>query len=315
MDSAESRLAAAVDRVVQGDPRALARAITVLENEAPTALALAAALYPHTGRAITIGLTGAPGSGKSTLADALIRLLRGLSVRVAVLAVDPSSPLSGGAVLGDRVRMGGYASDPGVYIRSMAARGHLGGLARAADVALLALDAAGWPVIIVETVGVGQSEVEVAGLTDVTAVVLTPAAGDAVQTLKAGLLEVASVFVVNKCDLPGATTLIRDLRALLAHRGGAAPPIVETAATADQGIAELWAALQSRRAHHDQQGRRRAVAAQRVAAAALTLLQRDLATRIADQPDRYATLLDAVAARSLDPTEAAARLLAQPPRI
>jgi LAO/AO transport system kinase len=308
-----------VARVLAGDVRAVARLITLLENEDATAPAALAALYPHTGRARTIGITGAAGSGKSTLVDALVHLLRAEGLTVAVVAVDPSSPYSGGAVLGDRIRMGGHAGDPGVFIRSMGARGHLGGLARATDAALLALDAAGWQVIVVETVGVGQSELDIAALADVTVVLLTPAAGDAVQLLKAGLLEVAGLLVVNKSDLPGAERLARDLRAMVTHRSGAAPAIVRTEATAGEGVEELWAALQASLVHGAPgasrdvaslvAARRRAVAARRILAAALATLERDVTGLAATPGSPYAPLLDAVVARTLDPQAAARRVL------
>jgi LAO/AO transport system kinase len=308
-----------VARVLAGDVRAVARLITLLENEDATASAALAALYSHTGRARTIGITGAPGSGKSTLVDALVRLLRAEGLTVAVIAVDPSSPYSGGAVLGDRIRMGGHAGDRGVYIRSMGARGHLGGLARATDAALLALDAAGWQVIVVETVGVGQSELDIAALADVTVVLLTPAAGDAVQLLKAGLLEVAGLLVVNKSDLPGADRLVRDLWAMVAPRSGAAPAIVRTEATTGEGVDELWAALQASLAHGVPgaaldlaslvAARRRAVAARRILAAALDALERDVAGLAATPGSPYASLVDAVVTRTLDPQTAARRLL------
>jgi LAO/AO transport system kinase len=234
------------ERIVHGDARALARAATVIEDRRPEALNLLAELFPRTGRATTIGVTGAPGAGKSTLVDQLAHMLRGEGNTVGVIAVDPTSPFSGGAILGDRIRMQSHSADPGVFIRSMATRGSLGGLAAATtDIALL-LDAAGWDTILVETVGVGQDEVEVARLADVTIVVLVPGMGDDVQSLKAGIMEIADVFVINKSDHPGAGELERDLRALLALNAGREdwqPPIVRAVATEGTGIGEVLAAV------------------------------------------------------------------------
>jgi len=199
----------AAQKILDGDLRALARAATWIENRSPEAEPLLRELFPHTGRALIIGVTGPPGAGKSTLCDQCVRLLRKEGKTVGVIAVDPSSPYSGGAVLGDRIRMQEHHADPGVFIRSMATRGWLGGLARAATEMTMLLDAAGRDVVLVETVGVGQDEVEIARLAHVTLVVLTPGAGDDVQTLKAGIMEIAQVFVINKSDLPGADKAYR----------------------------------------------------------------------------------------------------------
>ncbi len=239
-------------RILSGDFRTLARAATWIENRTPEAEPLLRELFPHTGRALILGITGAPGSGKSTLCDQLTRVLRSQEKKVAVLAIDPSSPYTGGALLGDRIRMQRHHGDPGVFIRSMATRGWLGGLARAATEMTMLLDAAGFDVIIVETVGVGQDEVDIARLAGVTIVVLTPGSGDDVQTLKAGIMEIAQVFAINKADLPGTEKLEKDLTSMLAlahSHDGWVPEIVPTIANDGKGIDELLAAIERYREH------------------------------------------------------------------
>jgi LAO/AO transport system kinase len=232
--------------ILRGDVRAVARAATWIENRSPKAEPLLKELFPHTGRALTIGVTGPPGAGKSTLCDKLIRSLRAEGKTVGVIAVDPSSPYTGGAILGDRVRMQQHHADPGVFIRSMATRGWMGGLARATLEIALLLDAAGRDVILVETVGAGQDEVDVARLAGVTLVVLTPGMGDDVQALKAGMMEIADVFVLNKSDLPGSAKFEQELHASL---GEHPPPILKTVASEGKGIAEvLEAAREAARA-------------------------------------------------------------------
>src|SRR6266571_36548 len=242
------------ERVLTGDRRAVARAISMVEDGADGLAALSEALYPETGRAYTIGLTGSPGVGKSSLAAGLVGASRGRERTVAVLAIDPTSPFTGGALLGDRLRMQTHATDPGVFIRSMATRGHLGGMALAAPEAIRILDASGKDLVIVETVGVGQAEVEVATAADTTLVVVQPGWGDAVQAAKAGILEIADVFVVNKADREGADDAVRDLRNML--RMGPKlewePPIVKTSTVSGDGIEELWEAVAGHRAHLNQ---------------------------------------------------------------
>jgi LAO/AO transport system kinase len=236
------------DKILAGDARALARAATAIENRSHDAEELLKRLFPSTGRAIVIGITGSPGVGKSTLTDRLVHELRREGKLVGVIAVDPTSPFTGGAILGDRIRMLSHHADAGVFIRSMATRGHLGGLAAATTDLALLLDAAGKEVVLVETVGVGQDEVEIARLADVTVLVLVPGMGDDVQAIKAGIMEIADVFVINKADQPGADRLEREilsLQSLSTRPDGWVPPIVRTVATEGQGMTETLAAVRS----------------------------------------------------------------------
>ncbi|MEP6759649.1 MAG: methylmalonyl Co-A mutase-associated GTPase MeaB [Actinomycetota bacterium] len=239
-----------VDALVRGvlahEARAVARAISLVEDGRPELAGLSAGIYAHTGTAATVGLTGAPGVGKSTLAAALVRVARSGGRRVAVLAIDPTSPYTGGALLGDRVRMQEHATDPDVFIRSMATRGHLGGMALAAPEAVRILEAAGFDLVIVETVGVGQAEIDVAAATDTAVVVLAPGLGDAVQMAKAGILEIADVFVVNKADREGAASVIRELRQMLRLGPSRSwdPPVLSTVAGVEEGITELWVGIE-----------------------------------------------------------------------
>jgi LAO/AO transport system kinase len=274
------------------------------------------ALAPLAGRAVVLGLTGSPGVGKSTTTSALVRTYRKRGLRVGVLAVDPSSPFSGGALLGDRVRMQDHATDPGVYIRSMAARGHLGGLSWATPQAVRVLDAAGCEVVLVETVGVGQSEVEVAALADTTVVLLAPGMGDGIQAAKAGILEVGDVFVVNKADRDGADQVIRDLRGMvrMAERepGDWRQPIVSTVASRGEGIEELVEALEKHRAwseaNEELDRRRRRRARNEIESIALTALRRRFAGLPGDA--RLDTLAAKVLAGDLDPYAAADEIVA-----
>jgi len=310
--SPEQLLTGAID----GDRASLARVLSLVERGGDPARAVARALDGRGEKAYTVGITGSPGAGKSTLTSALIDVVRSGDQRVAVLAVDPSSPFTGGAILGDRVRMGDHALDDAVFIRSMATRGHLGGLAVAAPEAVRVLGSAGFDWVLVETVGVGQVEVEVAGQTDTTVVVVNPGWGDAVQAAKAGLMEIADVFVVNKADRPGAAEAEADLRRVLDLSGGAGEdwrvPIVRTTATSAEGVADVWAAVGRHRDHQtasgDLQERRRRRAADEITRlVGIRLLEQ---ARAVTSGDRAAELADAVARGATDPWTAADELLA-----
>src|SRR5437763_4767969 len=246
-----------VEAALGGDRAAVARLISMVERGGADAHAAGRLIHPQSGKAFTVGLTGPPGAGKSTITNRLISIARTGGSEVGVLAIDPTSPFSGGAFLGDRVRMQDHALDEGVFIRSMATRGHLGGLSLATPEAIRVLDAAGYPLILVETVGVGQVEVDIAGSADTTAVVLNPGAGDAVQAAKAGLLEVADIFVINKADRPGVNELERDIENMLdmnMHMGEWRPPVVRTVGSAGEGIDELWATVGRHREHLESSG-------------------------------------------------------------
>ena len=309
--------AALVERAGNGDPRAVARLISLVEDGSPLLREAMALLAPRSGRARVIGLTGAPGVGKSTTTTALVREFRRRELRVGVLAVDPTSPFSGGALLGDRVRMQEHATDRGVYIRSMASRGHLGGLSWATPQALRVLDAAGCDVVLVETVGVGQAEVEIASLADTTLVLLAPGMGDGIQAAKAGILEIADIYVVNKADRDGADQALRELRRMLTmgerrQPGDWRPPVVKTVAATGEGMTELIEALEKHANWLSESGRldarRRVRAAEEIEAIALATLRQ----RIGDV--RSGALLDTLAGRLVagetDPYSAADELVA-----
>ena len=307
-ESAESGL----DRALGGDTRALARLLSLVEDDSPRMREVIKDLLPRTGRARIVGLTGSPGVGKSTMTGALVGAFRAAGRRVAVLAIDPTSPFTGGALLGDRVRMQEHATDEAVFIRSMATRGHLGGLAAATPQAIRVLDAAGFELIVIETVGVGQAEVAIASLADSVVVLVAPGMGDAIQAAKAGILEVADLFAVNKADKPDTQQVVRDLRNMLAlgHAGpgGWKPPIVATVATngpRDEGIAELVIRLDAHWEWLTSSGelrlRRRARAREEITALAFAALR-----------DRVAKSVDELAAQvadgTLDPFQAAEEL-------
>jgi LAO/AO transport system kinase len=298
-----------------GDPRALARLVSLAENGSPRLREVMRLIAPFTGGARVIGLTGAPGVGKSTITGALVRAYRGKGLRVGVLAVDPTSPFTGGALLGDRVRMQDHATDGGVFIRSMASRGHLGGLSSAAPNALRILDAAGFDVIMIETVGVGQAEVAIASLADSTLVIVAPGMGDSIQAAKAGILEIADIFVVNKSDRPGAQEAIRDLRTMVAMTGYGAgdwkPPIVATTAATGEGIDELVGRLDAHAAWLGESGerdrRRLARAREEVAAIAVAALRERLGALPGES--QLEELAAHVASGEIDPYTAADKLI------
>lgn len=302
-----------VERALQGDRRSIAKVISLVERGGEGARVAIGMLHPRTGRAWSIGITGAPGAGKSTLTDALVGRLRADGSEVGVLAVDPTSPFSGGAILGDRVRMQSHTTDPGVFIRSMATRGHLGGLALATPQAVRVLDAVGKAWIVIETVGVGQVEVEIAGHADTTVVVVNPGWGDSVQTAKAGLMEIADVFVVNKADRPGAAETVSDLGGMLelSSRRAWRPPIVRTVATTGEGVDELFEAIAAHRAHLETTGdaddrRRSRLREELRGLVAAAMLER--ASALCSGP-RFETLVDEVASRARDPYSVAEELL------
>lgn len=302
---------ALVSAVTAGDRRALARLITLVEDDLPGAVEALRAAFAAAVPAHRIGITGAPGSGKSTLTDRLIAAARADGETVAVLAVDPTSPFTGGAVLGDRVRMQDHVLDQGVFVRSMASRGHLGGLAVAAPKALLAMEAAGFSRLIVETVGVGQDEVEVVSAADTVVVVVTPGWGDGIQAAKAGILEIGHVFVVNKADREGAAETVADLRAMLdmGDHQGWLPPVVETVAVEGRGVAAVWDAIQAHRAHMGEAGAARARGRRRLWELE-TALAGELRERARRAMDESSQLVAAVAAGETDPWTAAGVLAA-----
>ena len=311
---ADSSVPALVAGVLGGDVRALARAISLVEDGRPEARAVLAGVFARGGRSLIVGVTGPPGAGKSTLVDRVTARLRAQGKTVGVIAVDPTSPFTGGAILGDRIRMQSHATDPAVFIRSMATRGHLGGLALATGHAVALLSASGKDVVLVETVGVGQDEVEIAGAADVTVVVLVPGLGDEVQALKAGIMEIADVFAVNKADRDGADRLVAEIQAMVslgAHEGRA-PAIVKTVATEDRGIDALMEAVEEFRARAESSGllerKRRALLARQLEEVVQDRLMRRTRARVLT-PEETARIVDRMAAREVDPFTAADEVL------
>jgi LAO/AO transport system kinase len=301
-----------VARALDGDRRSIARLISLVEDGGAALAEVMSSLHPHTGDAYSLGITGAPGSGKSTLAERLVARARKEDLKVGVLAIDPTSPFSGGALLGDRVRMQGHATDPGVFIRSMATRGHLGGISLATPEAVRVLDASGNDLVLIETVGVGQAEVEITDACDTTLVVVTPGWGDAVQAAKAGLMEIADVFVVNKADRQGVRDTVRELRQMLDLSDAPfTPRVVETVATRGEGITELWHAVSDHREYQEREGllaeRRRRRAAREIRDIVAERQRRRVEEQAAPL---LAELTAEVVARRMDPYAAADRLTA-----
>jgi LAO/AO transport system kinase len=305
-------------RLLDGDKRALARGISLVEDDEPDGWALVKAIYPHTGKAAIVGFTGPPGAGKSTLIGALIRHQRAAERQVAVLSIDPSSPFRGGALLGDRIRLSEHFLDPGVFIRSMATRGALGGLAEAALQAALLMDAAGKDDVYLETVGVGQAEVDVIDHADSVVLVLIPGSGDSIQALKAGVMEIPDIIVVNKADHPLTDTMVREIRGVLSLGPGATDtwrvPIVKTEAARGEGVSVLAEKLAEHRAFVESEGklseRRRRNLMNEVLGIATMRLRRTLEASLREDPEVQA-LLDEVVARRLDPASAASAVLAR----
>ena len=297
-----------------GESRALARAITLVENADPLAYELVRELYPETGRAYAIGVTGPPGVGKSSLIAALLGHVRGLGSTAGVISVDPSSPFTKGALLGDRIRLADHFLDPGVFIRSMGARGHLGGLAEATLQALLLLDAAGKDLVFVETVGTGQSEIEVIGVADTVLLVLMPGSGDSIQALKSGIMEIPDVIAINKLDHPGAKRMLSEVRSILSldRERPWRPPIVLTEAVRGENVAKLWEKVAEHRAFLEREGlleeRRRKHLAGEVFAVASSRAKEHLERAVADDPE-LRRLLDEVQRRELDPLSAVEEIL------
>jgi LAO/AO transport system kinase len=310
-----AEIAELVRRALDGNRRAAGRVISLVEDDAGSAEAIMRQIYSHTGNAFVIGLTGPPGVGKSTLVDELIRLIRERNRSVGVVAVDPNSPFSGGAILGDRIRMMRHAADKGVFIRSMGARGQLGGLAEAAENVMLLYDAMGMDIVLAETVGVGQSELDVAGAADTTVVLLPPGLGDEVQAIKAGIMEIADIFVVNKADHPQASRTVSDIRDLLhldpVHRAWT-PPIVKTVATTGEGLEDLWMRIEQHRQHLVRSGQLEVRRKERLRRTVLRIAERKLMEQLLQprtETDEFQSILtDAVDSRT-DPYTIAEQIL------
>jgi LAO/AO transport system kinase len=303
-----------VEELLKGNRRAAARLITLVENEDQQKTELLQEIYPHTGKAFIIGITGAPGAGKSSLVDQLLQEIRAEGLSVGIIAVDPTSPFSGGAILGDRIRMQDHALDQGVFIRSMGTRGSLGGLSRSTREAIQVLDAFGKDLILVETVGVGQSEVDIVKTADTTIVVLTPAGGDSVQTLKAGIMEIADLFVINKADLPGTERTVTEINMMLDMKNSAPwrPAVIPTVSIRGEGIAALWAAFKEHRSYLEESGQLAAVRIKRVSRELTEQVEYLLKNRVWEEVrGKFALeeLIEKIARREKDPYSSACELL------
>ena len=305
-----------VAELLDGNRRAAARLISLVENDDPQKRELLKDIYPHTGKAYVIGVTGAPGSGKSSLVDWLLKLIRKDRLTVGVIAVDPTSPFSGGAILGDRIRMQDHALDQDIFIRSMGTRGSLGGLSRATREAIQVLDAFGKDIILIETVGVGQSEVDIVKTADSTLVVLTPAGGDSVQTIKAGIMEIADIFAINKSDLPGAERTTTEINLMLDMKKSEPwrPPVIQTISVSNEGIEELWQALQKHRDHMEESGRLLEIRRERVKRELTEQVEYLVKSKIWDEVKEHLefdSLVENIVHRRQDPYSKSADLLAQ----
>ncbi|MDW7729123.1 MAG: methylmalonyl Co-A mutase-associated GTPase MeaB [Bacillota bacterium] len=305
-----------VKDLLAGNRRAAARLITLIENDDEKKRSLLKEIYPHTGKAFIIGITGAPGAGKSSLVDRLLQQIRAEGLTAGIIAVDPTSPFSGGAILGDRIRMQDHALDAGVFIRSMGTRGSLGGLSRSTREAIQVLDAFGKDIVIVETVGVGQSEVDIVKTADSTVVILTPAGGDSVQTIKAGIMEIADVFVINKADLPGAERTATEINMMLDMNGEKPwrPPVLPTVSIKGDGVDKLWEALQEHRTFLEDSGKLLDVRRQRVRRELTEQVEYLVKTRIWDEVRdtiELDSLVEKISKRQQDPYSAAGELLAK----
>lgn len=308
-------VSALIDRLLAGEVRALSRAISLAENQAPEKALIMTSLFPHTGKALIVGITGGSGVGKSTLTDKLVALLRDRGLTVGIVAVDPSSPFSGGAILGDRIRMQGRSTDPGVFIRSMASRGHLGGLSLATRDAVRLLDAFGKDAVIIETVGVGQSELAIAQEAQTTVLVLAPGGGDSIQMMKAGIMEIGDIFVVNKADREGADLTVLEVETMLkleSNRSGWTPPVLKTVAISGDGVEGLWSQIEAHGRFLAQgawgQRRRRQQLRDEIIEILAERLRADIWRRASGE-QALEGLLDSVEQRQLDPYAAAGRLM------
>ena len=305
-----------VERMLKGDRLALAKLITLVENRSSEISQVISRIYPHAGNAHVIGVTGSPGVGKSSLVDKFISLARSHGLKVGVIAIDPSSPFSGGALLGDRIRMQNHSTDPEVFIRSMGCRGHLGGLSFATQDAILLLDAFGNEIILVETVGVGQSEISIAQAADTTVLVTMPSAGDSIQAMKAGIMEIGDVFVVNKADREGADQTVQELETMLMlgiQHGEWNPPIVKTQAVSGEGMEELWEKIQEHRSFFSQnQQRLQEYRLQQIQEEIYNIINERVEKRVRQEllsDTRFSQLLEKVARREIDPYTAADNLI------